>query len=104
MATDSGLDELSRGYVGNRRKRIFNPEINLGHILSFAGAILAGFMAFNTLDKKQAIAEAKIAVVEERMREQELRNKEALIELKADVKTVQRTLDDIKSSVGRSNK
>ena len=94
---ESDFADLPRGGPPmNRRKKIFVPEVKLGDILVLLGALGGGMLMFTNLDKNQSLDRARIVVLEERQREQDQRNKEALIELKADVKTVQRTLDDLK--------
>jgi flagellar capping protein FliD len=41
-------------------KRIsFDPTINLGHVITFIGFIFAGFMAWNTLDKRITVVETQ---------------------------------------------
>lgn len=35
----------------------FDPTINLGHILTFAGFMVAGFAAYGVLDKRVAVLE-----------------------------------------------
>lgn len=96
---------LSRGGPPiNRRKPIFDPTINLGHILTFVGACGVGLMAFNSVTTKLAISEQRQTMLEDRVREQDARTKESFLEIKADMKTMQRTLDDIKSNVSQGGK
>lgn len=35
----------------------FDPTINLGHVLTFAGFMIAGFSAYGVLDKRVAVIE-----------------------------------------------
>ena len=37
----------------------FDPTINLGHVITFVGFIFAGFMAWNTLDKRITVVETQ---------------------------------------------
>lgn len=40
------------------RKRLhFDPTINLGHILTFIGFLVAGFVAYATVDKRLTVVE-----------------------------------------------
>lgn len=54
------------GYLGeDRRQRHgvkFEPTINLGHILTFLGFIIAGFGAWATLDKRVTVIEERAAL------------------------------------------
>ena len=37
----------------------FDPTINLGHVLTFIGFMVAGLMAWNTLDKRITVVETQ---------------------------------------------
>ena len=37
----------------------FDPTINLGHVLTFVGFMIAGLMAWNTLDKRITVVETQ---------------------------------------------
>jgi tRNA(Phe) wybutosine-synthesizing methylase Tyw3 len=88
------------GFDSTRRKRIhFDPTVNLGHILTFVGFMVAGFGAWGNIDKRMTLGEEKAAVAAERANEQERRMSEAMRELKADVKDVQRAVNDINRSL-----
>lgn len=41
----------------NQSRIRFDPTVNLGHVLTFIGFILTGFMAFQHLDKRVSILE-----------------------------------------------
>jgi uncharacterized protein YlxW (UPF0749 family) len=43
------------------KKIAFDPTINLGHLITFVGFIFAGFMAWNTLDKRITVVETQRA-------------------------------------------
>lgn len=80
--------------IPNRTVR-FDPTINLGHILTFVGFMLAGFGAWGNIDKRLTLTEVQSSAVLERTTEQDKRMNEALRELKSDVKDVQRAVNDI---------
>lgn len=83
-------------YLPSPRKRlIFDPTINLGHVLTFIGFIAAGFGAYSTLDKRLTIQEEKTSAAESRLKEQQAIVKESLQEIRADVKEVQRSINDV---------
>lgn len=87
--------------IGKRRVA-FDPTINLGHVLTFAGFIATGFAAYSTLDARLAVQEEKARAAELRQGEQESRVKESLQEIKSDVKDVQRSLNDLNRNLSRS--
>lgn len=81
---------------------IFDPTINLGHVLTFAGFIATGFGAYSTLDKRVAMQEQKTLIAEQKASEQDQRNSEVLREIKADLKDVRRSVDDVNRNLSRS--
>lgn len=81
--------------VRQRKRLAFDPTINLGHVLTFVGFLAAGFSAYSTLDKRMTLVEQHAAVVVERSREQDGRFKEGLLEIKSDLKYLQRSVNDV---------
>lgn len=73
----------------------FDPTINLGHILTFLGFMLAGFAAYGNIDKRITLTELQSTAAIERTSEQDKRMSESLKELKTDIKDVQRAVNDI---------
>jgi hypothetical protein len=87
------------------RKRFhFDPTINLGHVLTFIGFMLAGFAAYGNLDKRQTVVEVQNSAAIERSGEQDKRIKESLSELKTDIKDVQRAVNDINRTLALTGK
>lgn len=81
---------------GHHRKRVaFDPTINLGHVLTFIGFLVTGFSAYSALDKRVTLVEQQATVVVERSREQDMRMKESLLEIRADLKDLQRGVNDV---------
>lgn len=79
-----------------RQSRVrFDPTINLGHILTFVGFMLAGFAAYGNIDKRITLTELQSTAAVERTGEQDKRMSESLKELKTDIKDVQRAVNDI---------
>lgn len=72
----------------------FDPTISLGHVLTFVSLILAGFGVYNGMDKRVTVLEEQRRVTEERVNERERFWKESVMEIKTDVKEVQRSLND----------
>lgn len=70
----------------------FDPTINLGHILTFVGFILSGFLAFQHLDKR-------VAVLEEERKTQDLIHDyqdKKILDLN---QSIQQSLHEIKKSI-----
>lgn len=83
-----------------RRRLAFDPTVNLGHVLTFVGALVAGVSAYSTLDKRISVIESQTSVVTERTRDQDSRMKETLSDIKSDVKDLQRSLNDFSRNLG----
>ncbi|MBN9411347.1 MAG: TMF family protein [Burkholderiales bacterium] len=90
---DSDIVPLENGRP--RRRVSFDPTINLGHVLTFVGFMVAGFSAYSTLDKRQSVYEQQMTFVVENARAQEMRLNAALGELKTDMKELQRSVNDL---------
>lgn len=60
----------------------FDPTINAGHLLTFAGFIIAGFVGWTTLDKRVVILEQQRISQEYRDASQDSRNNEFKGEIK----------------------
>ena len=43
------------------KKIMFDPTVNLGHLITFVGFIIAGFAAWSTLDKRITVVETQRA-------------------------------------------
>ena len=86
----------------HRRKVNFDPTINLGHLLTFAGFIVMGFSAYSALDKRVTVIEAHATQVESRAKDQDARFKETLGEIRADVKDLQRSVNDVNRNLRNS--
>lgn len=74
--------------MSDERKRVFDPTINLGHVLTFIGFIVSGFMAYGTIDKRLSLLEQAQLSIERRDAEQDQRLKEALLEIKQDLREI----------------
>ena len=87
-----GMGDPVLGHAEHRVK--FDPTISLGHVLTFVSLILAGFGVYNGMDKRVTVLEEQRRVTEERVSERERFWKESVLEIKTDVKEVQRSLND----------
>ena len=79
----------------HRRRVSFDPTINLGHMLTFIGFIAAIFVTFSAQEKRVAMVEQQSVSLVERLRDQDMRFKEGLGELKSDIKDLQRSVNDV---------
>lgn len=89
--------------TAHRPRRVtFDPTINLGHLLTFAGFLVTGFSAYSTLDKRVTLVEQQAMAVVERGREQDVRLKDNMAELKSELKDLQRSVNDVSRTLTRA--
>ncbi|MGB4060771.1 MAG: hypothetical protein WBK26_11205 [Burkholderiaceae bacterium] len=74
----------------------FDATINLGHILTFLGFILAGFTAWTTLDKR-------VTVIEERANLQAVVDRNQDTQLSSNMAAIRESLVEIKQQIARIN-
>jgi hypothetical protein len=100
MTTDSDFARLEK----QRGRITFDPTVNAGHILTFVGFLVSGFVAYTTLDKRVAVVETRASITDQRASEQEARTNANLLEIKRDVKETNTTLNQIAREISRSSK
>ena len=93
--TDFSPLDVSSSAHATRRRVVFDPTINLGHMLTFLGFIVAIFVTFSAQEKRVAMVEQQSVSLVERLRDQDVRFKEGLGELKSDIKDLQRSVNDV---------
>lgn len=76
----------------NRRLR-FDPTVNAGHILTFVGFLVAGFVGWTTLDKRVVVLEEQRKTQEVRDTSQDTRSTEKFIEIKESLVDIKRVLE-----------
>lgn len=86
-----GQDRRSQQEKGGVK---FDATINLGHVLTFVGFVIAGFTAWSTLDKR-------VTVIEERASLQALVDKNQDTILNASMVQIKESLSDIKGRIDR---
>lgn len=86
-----------------RRRVAFDPTINLGHVLTFVGFMVAGFSAYSTLDKRVTLIESQMLTSSTQVRDQDSRLKETLSDIRADLKDLQRTVNFMSRSGGSNH-
>jgi len=82
MTSDTHFQAMDRSQ--SRRRVVFNPEINLGHILQVIAFLAAAFVAYGALDKRVTITEVQMTTAAERYNE-----------LKSDIRDVQRSINEL---------
>lgn len=81
-------------------KRInFDPTINLGHIITFCGFLIAGSGAYWTLDKRVSILEDRAVQIETKLKENNASVKESLNEIKTDVKDMRKAVESVSGAI-----
>ena len=81
-----------------RRKPVFDPTINLGHILTFLGFIAVGGGAYLNIEKRVTVQEVRSELTYRAMEEEKGRNNSNLNEIKNDIKEVRRGIDELRSN------
>jgi hypothetical protein len=99
MPFDSVLEEEK----ARRRKPVFDPTINLGHILTFLGFMVMIFTTWTTLDKRVVILEEarKAQEVQDRMQDQ--RANEARTEIRDTLNKVERALERLNDKMDQQS-
>jgi hypothetical protein len=98
MPYDSGPIGLDEERKRNRLLK-FDPQINAGHILQIVVLVAGIFSAYNTLDKRQSIADIRMEGIEHRAREQDQRLRETLSNIQAELKDTRRTVEEVNIAV-----
>lgn len=79
----------------------FDPTINAGHLLTFAGFILAGFVGWTTLDKRVVVLEEQRKAQEVRDIGQDARSADRFTEIKDTMNEVKRAVEQVRDQLGR---
>jgi len=84
------LDSIKRGRV------IFDPTINLGHVLTFIGFIGMGSVAYFDLKEAQAVSNVRVEMLARELDAEKVRTGGALDEIKSDMKEIRRGVDQLR--------
>ena len=79
----------------------FDPTINAGHLLTFAGFILAGFVGWTTLDKRVVVLEEQRKSQDIRDSGQDTRNTDKFTEIKDTMNEIKRAVEQVRDQLGR---
>ena len=85
--------------TGGRLK--FDPTINAGHLLTFAGFLLTGFIGWSTLDKRVVVLEEQKKSQEMRDVSQDTRTAEKFTEIRETMTDIKRTLESVRDKLER---
>lgn len=77
----------------------FNPKIDSGTLLNILVMVVGGFIAYGTYTSDKAAQAARVTAIEKEVLENKSTVKEAVGDLKLEVKDVQRTLRDVNESL-----
>lgn len=92
--------ELRPGVPQPSHHRVkFDPTISLGHILTFVSLLLAGFGAYNGMDKRITVLEEQRRADNMRSTETDQRLKDTLGEMRNDFKDLQRSINALSGSL-----
>ena len=83
-----------RAEHGHRGGAKFDATINLGHVLTFVGFVIAGFTAWSTLDKRLTVIEERATFQSQIDRAQDAKLVESMTQIKE-------SLSDIKADINR---
>lgn len=86
----------------NKERRIrFDPTVNLGHIITFVGFLIAIFTAWTTLDKRVVVLEEGRKAQESIDRQQDQRALEARSEIHDSLQEIKRGMDRLYDKLER---
>ena len=77
----------------------FDPTINAGHLLTFAGFIVAGFVGWTTLDKRVVVLEEQRKSQEVRDQSQDSRSSEKFGEIRETMQDIKRTVEIVRANL-----
>jgi hypothetical protein len=81
------------------KKLTFDPTINAGHILTFIAMVVGLMTSYSLLDKRIGVLEERSNAAIQQATERTTEQKDAIREIKSDIKDVQRSLNEISRAV-----
>lgn len=84
-----------------KRGLSFDPTINAGHLLTFAGFLLAGFAGWTTLDKRVVVLEEGRKGQEQVDRHQDLTNRETMAQIRESLTEIKRNVEKLNDRLER---
>jgi hypothetical protein len=91
-------DTDSAPLAGARKSRrpIFDPTINLGHVLTFIGFLAVGGGAYLNIEKRVTVQEVRSEMFERASKEDIARTSNAISDIRNDIKEVRRGVDELR--------
>lgn len=80
---------------------VFDPTVNLGHILTFIGFLVAGFIAYQALEKRVLILETNLQRQEMRDAQQDNDRLRIANETKESLIKIEKGIEKVDSKVDR---
>ena len=77
----------------------FDPTINAGHLLTFLGFIVAGFVGLTTLDKRVVVLEEQRKTQDARDSGQDARNADKYVEIKETMYEIKRAVEQVRDQL-----
>ena len=85
------------------RRAIFDPTINLGHLLTFISFIIIGVGIYSTLDKRVLVLETSTQKQDMRDMSQDADRARISAEMKDSVNDIKRTVERMNEKIDRLN-
>jgi hypothetical protein len=81
----------------HKRKVIFDPTINLGHVLTFVGFVATGAIGYFDLRERIAVQESTVRGVSSELAAEKERNRLTLDVMREDVREIRRGVTELRS-------
>ena len=79
----------------------FDPTINAGHLLTFAGFLITISVGWSTLDKRVVVLEEQRKTQEVRDQAQDLRSSEKFGEIRETMQDIKRTVEIVRDKLDK---
>lgn len=99
MGAETDFDRMHSGQSERRRYVKFDPTLQVGTIVEILVIVVGIALAWGTLKSDQQLQRSDIDSIKKGADEQKLVSKEALAEIRGDVKEVQRTLNQVNTTL-----
>lgn len=94
--TPTDSDSAPLEHRPKSRRPVFDPTINLGHVLTFVGFLSVGGGAYLNIEKRVTVQEVRSEMFERASKEDIARTSNALSDIRNDIKEVRRGVDELR--------
>lgn len=94
MSSDS--DRMPLDPAGKRRRVVFDPTINLGHVLSFVGLMATLAAVYTTVRNELTAHDVRITANERAAESEKERLRDDIRLIREDVREVRRNVEDLR--------